>query len=231
MPHVQKSWLTLVLLTLLAVHATAQSDELNPEIDVYHKLATRVRFEFQAKQSREAGTPNTPEFGPGLDFYLTNVLPRLREIRKSDKDSSKDHVLVLSIGYRYLPTQDKPPTNRMEPVVTINLPVPKTELLFSDKNRADLDWQNGGFTWRYRNRAQFQRTFGIRSYHFSPYGSAEFFYESQYGKWSDTALYAGCLFPLGNHVAFNPYYEHQNNTGKKPNQQLNQLGLILSLYF
>ena len=215
---------------MLASYASAQSDELNPEIDVYHKLTTGVRFDFQAKQSREGGTPNSPEIGPSLDFYLTKVLPRLREVRQSDKDSSKDHVLVLSVGYRYLPTVGKPPTDRMEPVFTLNLPVPRTMLLLSDKNRADLDWKTGSFTWRYRNRVQIQRTLGIRSYHFSPYGSAEFFYESQYGKWSDVALYAGSLFPLGNHVGFNPYYEHQNNAGKKPNQQLNQLGLILSLY-
>jgi hypothetical protein len=36
---------------------------------------------------------------------------------------------------------------------------------------------------------------------------------------------------MGKHVELNPYYEHQNNTGKSPNQQLNQLGLILSLFF
>jgi hypothetical protein len=41
----------------------------------------------------------------------------------------------------------------------------------------------------------------------------------------------GCLFPIGNHAEFNPYYEHQNNTGKRPNQRLNQLRLILALYF
>ena len=26
--------------------------------------------------------------------------------------------------------------------------------------------------------------------------------------------------PLGKHFEFNPYYEHQNNTGKKPNKQV-----------
>jgi hypothetical protein len=46
-----------------------------------------------------------------------------------------------------------------------------------------------------------------------------------------TAVYAGCRFPIGEHVDFNPYYERQNNTGKSPNQQLNQLGLMLNLYF
>jgi len=79
-------------------------------------------------------------------------------------------------------------------------------MLFSDRNRADLDWKNGGFTWRYRNRMQIQGPVQIHSYHLSPYASAESFYESQYEKWSDTALYAGCVFPLGRHAGFDPYY-------------------------
>lgn len=69
------------------------------------------------------------------------------------------------------------------------------------------------------------------SYHPSPYTSAEFYYESHYQKWSATAIYVGCIFPIGRHIEFNPYYEHQNSTGKSPNQQYNQLGLMLNLYF
>jgi hypothetical protein len=107
----------------------------------------------------------------------------------------------------------------------------KARFLLSDRNRADLDWKNGDFSRRYRNRVQIEKTIRIGAYHLSPYASAEFFYESQYSKWSDTAIYAGCLFPIGKHVEFTPYYEHQNNTGKSPNQQLNQLGLMLNLFF
>jgi len=107
----------------------------------------------------------------------------------------------------------------------------KGTFLLTDRNRADLDWKSGNFSWRYRNRFQIEKRVTIRSYHPGPYASVEFFYESQYSKWSDTAIYAGCLFPIGKHVEFNPYYEHQNNTGKSPNQQLNQLGLMLSFYF
>ena len=33
------------------------------------------------------------------------------------------------------------------------------------------------------------------------------------------------------HVQFDPYYEHENNTGKSPNQQVNAVGLILNLFF
>lgn len=118
----------------------------------------------------------------------------------------------------------------MEPLVTFNFPI-KGSFLLSDGNRADLDWRSGNFSWRYRNLFQIERTLRWRAYHPSPYASAEFFYESQFAKWSDTAIYAGWLFPVGKHVEFDPYYEHQNITGKGPNQQLNQLGLILNLYY
>ncbi len=38
-------------------------------------------------------------------------------------------------------------------------------------------------------------------------------------------------FPCEQHVVFNTYYEHQNNTGRSPNQQQNYIGLALYLYF
>lgn len=65
-----------------------------------------------------------------------------------------------------------------------------------------------------------------RTYHLIPYIAGEGYYESQYGKWSTTALYAGCLFPVGHHVQFNSYYKHENNTGKHPNQQVNAGGWL-----
>ncbi len=101
----------------------------------------------------------------------------------------------------------------------------------TDRNRADLDWKNGVFNWRYRNKLTLERTFAIYSYHLIPYVAAEPYYESQYAKWSTTSLYAGCLLPVGKHVQFNPYYEHDNNTGKHPNEQVNSFGLQLNLYF
>jgi len=41
---------------------------------------------------------------------------------------------------------------------TLNYPVPRINFLLSDRNRANLDWQGGSFTWRYRNRVQLERT-------------------------------------------------------------------------
>jgi len=105
----------------------------------------------------------------------------------------------------------------------------------SDRNRGDLGWTSGSFRWRYRNLFQIERRIAIHSYHPAPYLSVEFFYQSRYRKWSETAIYAGCLFPMGKHIELDPYYEHQNNTGRSPNQQLNDflpgifLGPIASL--
>jgi len=218
-------------LVFSGVPASAQAtDQFLPEVDVYYKLQSHIRFTFQAKQTREGGEPTQAEIGPSLDFY-TKPLLRLANDSAFDLDDATSRPLFLSVGYRYLPQANGgPPTDRLEPVVTFRLPL-TARLLLTDQNRGDLDWKSGSFTWRYRNRVQLERQIAIRSYHPTPYVSAEFFYESQYSKWSDTALYAGCRFPIRKHAAFNPYYEHQNNTGKSPNQQLHQLGLILALYF
>jgi Protein of unknown function (DUF2490) len=220
----------LVLMPALGARGQAQTSQLLPEIDAYYKISSPVRVWLQAKETAEAGNPVTAEIGPSLDFYVKSPM-KLADVSTFDLDDSKSRVLVVSVGYRYLPAPDTTPTNRFEPVFAVNFPIAKLGLLTSDRNRADLDWRAGSFTWRYRNRLQLERTIRTGSYHPSLYASAEFFYESQYSKWADTALYAGCLFPIGKHFEFNPYYEHQNQTGKSPNQQYNQLGLMLNIFY
>jgi hypothetical protein len=227
---VRALWIGLVLLVpVLEPQAGAQVDEFLPEIDAYYKLSSDVRLSFQAKETRESSDPTQAEIGPSVEFYLKPLL-KLKKTTLFDLDDSKSRPLVLSIGYRYLPSPNAPAENRLEPVATFNVPM-KAGFLLSDRNRADLDWKSGKFSWRYRNRLQIEKRLTIHSYHPAPYASVEPFYESQYGKWSDTAIYAGCMFPLGKHVELDPYYEHQNSTGKSPNHQFNQLGLILSLFF
>jgi hypothetical protein len=225
----QKSLVLASLVILSCLYGRAQTDQFLPEVDTYFKVNSDLRISFQAKQTRESSDPVQAELGPSLDFYLKPLL-HLKDVTAFDLDDSKSRPLVFSIGYRYLPQANgSPATNRMEPVLTLRFPAKR--FLLTDRNRGDLDWKSGNFTWRYRNRFEVEKPLTIRSYHPAPYAAAEFFYESQYSKWSDTAIYAGCLFPIGKHVEFNPYYEHQNSTGKKPNQQLNQLGLVLNLYF
>jgi hypothetical protein len=207
----------------------AQSVQFVPEMDAHLKLNSFLRTYLQAKDDRDEGASDQLEIGPSLQFYLKPLL-KLKNITTFDLDDSKPRALVFEIGYRSVTAPNALPINRMEPVGTLHFPL-KAGFLISDRNRADLDWTSETFTWRYRNKLTIERTVAVGSYHFIPYVAAEPYYEEKYHKWSTTDLYAGCLFPVGKHVQFNTYYEHENNTGKRPNQQTNDIGLALYLFF
>jgi hypothetical protein len=216
--------------TLFASSAVAQTAQFLPEVDVYANVNSDVRLCFQAKETRENGNPTQAEIGPSIDFKLMKSARRSEAITSHDLDKSKSRWLVLSFGYRYLPSPDAPTVNRFIFQAASNVAL-EANVLLSDRNRGELNFSSGALTWRYRNRPTLQRTWAIHSYHPTTYGSAEFYYSSNYQKWSSTALYAGVLAPFGKHVQVDLYYEHENNTGKKPNQQINALGLAGAFHF
>jgi hypothetical protein len=218
-----------IAFSFACVSLHAQSFEFLPEIDTHVTINPMFRVYFQAKDDREGGDPAEATLGPSVQFYL-KPLVKLKTITAFDLDDSKTRPMVLEVGYRLITAPNADLENRLLTAVTFRFPL-KEAILLTDRNRADLDWKGGTFSWRYRNKLTLERTFAIHSYHLIPYVAAEPFYESQYAKWSTTSLYAGCLLPIGAHVQLNPYYEHDNNTGKHPNQQVNAFGLELNLYF
>ncbi len=222
-------WKTAVLVLACSVPARSQETQFLPEIDAHLNLNSTLRVYLETKDDRDGGDPTQFTIGPSIQFYL-KPLVRLKRVKTFDLDDAKSRALVVEAGYRYITAPDAPSEQRMVLTATFHFPL-MAGFRLSDRNRADLDWENGKFTWRYRNKLAVERTVAIRSYHFIPYVAAEPFYESRYGKWSTTSLYAGCLFPVGKHVEFNTYYEHDNNTGKPPNQQASSAGLALYLFF
>jgi hypothetical protein len=224
--------LSLVFSILMAfcTIAIAQETQLLPEVDVYFRLNYSVRLRAQASNTREGGDPTQLTIGPDLELY-SKPLIRLKQVTSFDLDDAKSRPLVFTAGYRLLATPGSPLTNRMELTATSHFPMTKPGLLLSDRNRSDLDWSDGSFKWRYRNKIEIEKPLVGRSYHPAPYSSIEAYYESQYQKWSTTEIYLGCLFPIRKRFEVDSYYEHQNNTGKSPNRQLNGVGLKLNMYF
>jgi len=220
-------WLPFTL--IVCAQCYAQDTQFLPEIDTHVTLNSNVRLLVQAKDDREGGDPQQFTFGPSIQFYFKPLL-KLKHVTLFNLDDAKKRPLVFESGYRIITAPNTSAKNRLLGSVTFHLPI-IARVLLSDRNRADLDWQSGAFTWRYRNKLMAERTVSISSYHFIPYVAAEPFYESKYGKWSTTDLYAGCQFPVGKVVQFDLYYEHENNTGKSPNRQNNFIGLNLYLYF
>jgi hypothetical protein len=225
-------WLAFALLMLWCTAGFAESTQdvqFLPEVDAYLKLSRNYRVDFQAKDTREGGDSTQAAIGPGVEIYL-KPLVRLKEITVFDLDDAKTRPLVLTASYSYLSSPSSPSTNRIPIAVMSHLPI-KAALLLTDRNRVDLDWSSGDFSWRYRNMLSLERTLTFRSFHPIPYVSAEIYYESQYDKVSTTELYAGSVFPMTKHLQLKAYYEHQNNTGKKHNEQVHGLGLALNMYF
>jgi hypothetical protein len=88
----------------------------------------------------------------------------------------------------------------------------------------DLRFINDEFSWRYRNRLTIERSFKARSFEFSPYVRAEVYYDHKVTKWSRTTFGGGVTIPFRKHYEIEAYYEHQNDTSKSPNRQVNALG-------
>lgn len=225
-----RSWLAVACwVVLLSSAASAQTIEFFPEVDLHAHVNSSVRLSFQAKETIEAGDPTQAELGPSIDLHF-KPLVQLRKYSLYDLDESKSRTVALSFGYRYVPSPGSAAVNRVILQATSNLPL-RANLLLSDRNRGELNVSNGDLTWRYRNRLTIQRTLTVHSHHPTPYLSSESYYCSTYQKWSSTAVYTGVLLPVRSHTQFDLYYEHENNTGKKPNKQINAFGLVLSLQF
>jgi hypothetical protein len=155
--------------------AQASTSEFLPEIDAYMGLNSNVRLAFRAKETIAEGELTRSDIGPSIEAYLRPLEP-LKRVIVFDLNETKCVPVLFSIGYRYLPAPDKPTVNRMEPAATFHFPL--KSFLITDKNRADLDWSVGSFSWRYRrNRLTAERRLTIHSYHPAPYISAEAFYD------------------------------------------------------
>src|SRR6201998_1104630 len=213
------SWKIALLVLACCLPARSQEAQFLPEIDAHLELNSSLRAYLEAKNDRDGGDPTQFTIGPSIQFYLKPLI-KLKRVKTFDLDDSKSRALVVEAGYRYITAPDAPPAERMVLAATSHFPI-AAGFRLSDRSRADLDWKSGNFTRRYRNKLTVERTFAIHSYHLIPFVAAEPFFESQYSKWSTTSLYAGCLFPVGRHVEFNTYYEHDNNTGKSPHKQVN----------
>ena len=75
-------------------------------------------------------------------------------MRKFDLDDAKSRPLVMqwdtAICRRLTAGRQQTGWSQL---MTSRFPV-STKVLITDRNRFDLDWKSGEFTWRYRNRLQ-----------------------------------------------------------------------------
>jgi hypothetical protein len=82
------------------------------------------------------------------------------------------------------------------------------------RTREDFRWLNTGFFVRIRERIQVQCDVTIGNYLFTPYASAEVYFDTQYNQMSRYRLIVGVTLPIYQHFSVEPYLVRQvDNAG------------------
>ncbi len=217
----------------LATPARAQTEQVWPEVSTFVKLNDSMRLYFLGTTTRESKNSTEGEFGPNLDFFLKPIREKktLGPLRMLRLDESRRQWVMVRVGYHYLPSYTGGTAeSRGILEATPRLPLPYG-LLLEVRNRGEVRFIGGQYSWRYRNRLTLDRDFAIGRVKWTSYARAEVYYDSKSHRWSRTALDAGSVFPLGNHLELEGYYEHQHDTSSSPTRQVNAVGSVVNLYF
>ena len=207
----------------------AQSEQLWPTINFYKTMSQYSRFYFQVESTRENQTGQEVQIGPYLDLYLKRRFALLRHY-ESGMDESRTRPLLFRVGYNYIPSTENPTEQRVVLELIPRLPL-RAGFVIIDRNRGDLRFINGVFSTRYRNRLALERAFKLHRHVFTPYLRAEAYYDTRYAKWNKTTLDVGAVFTLRKHFELESYFEHQNDTSKKPNSQVEAVAIELNMHF
>ena len=227
-----KLFAVLCILSLATPAGAQTTTEVWPEVSTFVKLNDQMRFYFLATTVRENKEATQIEVGPNFDFYLKPFAKKPNKFLMLRLDESKNRVLLVRVGYRFLPSliSDSPDEHRGVLEATPRFPL-MVGVLLSDRSRIDFRWVAGVYSWRYRNRLTLEYDFSVGRVRINPYVRAESFYDSRSSKFSRTALTAGSAFPISNNFELESYFEHQNDTGGSSNKELNGIGAVLNLYF
>lgn len=166
--------------------------------------------------------------GAGLGLQLN----RFRRPHLVDLDPDREHSLVLGAGYEYLQTEEPGKTSFENQLVAEFTPRwrPPAELLVTDRNRLEFRWVDGDYSTRYRNRLTVERASRIGGVRFTPYASAEFFYDWAKGSWNEEQYAAGIEWPYKHVLKLSTYYLYQDCTTCNP-RQVNVAGLSLNYFY
>ena len=222
--------LAVLLVGSVASPARAQTNEVWPEIGIFVKLNNQLRFYLIGAKVKEDRESTTGEFGPNLDIYLKPIRDRKHWVGFR-LDESKNRLLHLRVGYRYLPSfSGDPDENRGVLEATARYPL-VLGVLVSSRNRMDFRFIDGEYSWRYRNRLSMEKEFSIGRVRLNPYARAEVFYDSKFHEWSRTELIVGSAFPLNQRWELEGYFDHQHDTGNSPNKTVHAFGAVLNIYW
>lgn len=216
-------------------HASGQSltapteTQVVPEADLHLQLPAGWRVLAFTGLEQGAGFPYQQWYGAAaLGYQFKPILrPHLENI-----DPDKEHYLVFGGGYQYLRTTESGKVtqeNRLVIELMFNYRLP-VNFLVHDRNRVELRWVNGSYSTTYRNQLGLEHDFLVHGFRFTPYGSAEIFYDGAKHSWNEELYTAGIQWPYKRVMMPDTYYQRVNcSTCNPPNW--NVAGATLNFYF
>lgn len=224
----------VVLSAVLAPVAAAQTTttEFWPEIDAYVRLnaATRLFFLAAPVVSRDDRTLSESQLGAHVEIGLAPIgRAKIRNLHDPDKMK----YLRVRVGYRQSWTNDEAGADLSERRIIAEASIRAFlpgDLLLTLRNRGDLRWLEGEYSWRYRPRLLVERETDLGPVSVVPYASAEVFWDSRYDAWSRARYQIGLAVPVTKWLAPEVYYALQ--TDWQPTwKDVHAVGLVTTLYF
>jgi hypothetical protein len=229
--------LALVLLGLLAGRAGAGEtrSEFWPEVDGWVRLGGRTRLFLLATGSTVRDySYSEGTLGVHLDVRLKRIGARPKRDVTETVEADRLSRFSMRVGYRYGRSLDDEGQSYEEhrgiAELTGRWKLP-WEVLMNDRNRGDFRWLKGVYSFRYRNRVTLEREASIGSYAFTPYGSAEIYFDSRYDyNLTRNRIILGVQTPFSSHLMLDTSFARQNDT-RSSVSHVNALGLALNLSY
>jgi hypothetical protein len=225
----------LAVAALLALHGhavSAQTSETSgafwPTLDLHMQLSPNMRALVFTESKTDQDVPYRQiDFGGGLGFQFW----RFGKPHEINIDADKENFLVVGAGYEYLKTiqpGDDSVENRMVVQATPRYRVGE-RIILTDRNRVEFRWVNGDYSTRYRNQFEVEYDAEVSGFRFTPYASAEFFYDIATSTWKQEWYTAGFEVPYRRLLRVDLYYLRQNCPGCTPDH-LNVIGLTVNFF-
>jgi hypothetical protein len=221
------------LVTALLLPSTAHAElwQFWPELDVFWSMRKELRLVVIAAPTRELETGTRLDFGGGV--YLDFLALHRRPFAHFTPDAGKHSRLDMRVGYARTHDASGAGVDEHRYIGQFQVrfhPVERPTYIFN-RNRFELrDVEGRDLSWRYRNRTRLEDNFRWLGQNLTPYGTAEFFWDSRRDAWSRGLYVVGCevAFPDG-HLVLDLNMNLQDEWGA--GETVYAPGVTLNLFF
>jgi hypothetical protein len=202
--------------------------EIWPEVDAHVQLPSHLRLLAFTGLEQGIGFPFQQWYAAAaLGYQFKPILrPHIVNI-----DPDKEHYFLFGGGYEFLRTVQSGVVRHEDRITVDGTPgfrLP-AEFLVRDRNWLELRWMDGTYSTTYRNMIVVERDFLVHGFRFSPYGSAEIFYNGSKHSWDQEWYTAGIQWPYKRLLMLETFYRRENCKTCDPTDW-NAVGITLNVY-